>query len=157
MVAKLIGGGVTPGKLSWNRYSRIGAWYWPGTRPFFSGVALAGVQAPSMTARTSRVAGRKVFSSSGPKQKLNVATSPVQGGRKRQRPLTVPVGAPGSTPTMPQSRSVVVPSGATSTPYRWILRLGSVVKPSKRVRTTASMLAGTMMPPLPRIVTSIAT
>ena len=65
-----------------------------------------------MTARTSRVGGRNVpaaFITHFLSGFASIVPKGAQGGRKRQRPLTAPVGGPWSTPMVPQSRSVVAP------------------------------------------------
>ena len=67
---------------------------------------------PSMTARISRVGGRKVpaaFMTHALSGLASMVPNGSHGGRKRQRPLTAPAGGPGSTPMVPQSRSVVAP------------------------------------------------
>src|SRR5579864_3040163 len=118
------------------------------------------VHAPSTTARTSRVGGRKLLVG-GPVQSLKFVGSGTvkpQGGRKRHRPVAAPLIGPGSTPMVPQSRSLGAPVvGFRSMPYKCTTRLVSVLKPSKRVMTAASLAPTTVNPPVPINETSIAT
>src|SRR5436305_15158704 len=71
-----------------------------------------GSHAPSMTERTSRGGGRNVFDAFMTQALSGLAgTVPngSQGGRKRQRPFTAPLGGPGPTPMVPKSRSLMAP------------------------------------------------
>ena len=121
---------------------------------------------PSMTARTSRVTGRKVpawFITQSLSGLAGTDPNGRQGGRKRQRPLTAPSGGPGSTPMVPQSTIAGVAGGiyidAVQVDFPRATPLGStsVSMPSKRVRITASPAPRTVNPPVPMIVTSVMT
>ena len=75
---------------------------------------MGAVNAPWMTARTSRGGGRKVFAAFITQSLTGLAgfdPNGRHGGRKRQRPLTAPraFSGPGSTLIVPKSRSLVAP------------------------------------------------
>src|SRR5258707_11237048 len=112
MDSKFIGGTALPMTCSGKMYSVIGAWYWPQMIPLAavlvapkSHASTGAVPFPfagtSITALISRGAGRKTPVAGG-EQTLSVTVpsvvvvfaTPVQGGRKRQRPLTAPLGGP---------------------------------------------------------------
>src|SRR4051812_47469478 len=125
MVLKLLGTIGVPGTFSGKMYSIVGLRYWPQVMPFAAVGATVpagafGSHAPSMTARTSRGGGRKVpvwLKTQSLSALAGTVPKVEQGGRKRQRPRTAPFGAPGSTPMVPKSRSLVAPvSGSKSTP-----------------------------------------
>src|SRR6184192_381456 len=108
MVSKLLATIGVPGTFSGKMYSIAGLRYWPQVMPLAAvGAAPAcvfGSHAPSMTARTSRGGGKKVFDwfmTHALSGLAGTVPNGSQGGRKRQRPFTAPVGAPGSTPMVP--------------------------------------------------------
>src|SRR5947208_2420345 len=125
MVLKLLGTIGVPGTFSGKMYSIDGFRYWPQVMPLAAVGATVpagafGSQAPSMTARTSRGGGRKVltaFMTHAFSGLAGTVPNGSQGGRKRQRPFTAPLGGPGSTPMVPKSRSLVAAvRGSKSTP-----------------------------------------
>lgn len=124
------GGTGVPGIFSTKMYSAMGALYDPEVSPLatvmgvdgIAGLPIAGHAAPvigsvppaghagvSMTAFTSRVTGRKLpdeFMTHCLSSLVGTVPNGRHGGRKRQRPCTAPKGGPGSTPIVPQSRSL---------------------------------------------------
>src|SRR3954447_22658016 len=100
MVLKLFSTIGVPGMFSGKMYSMAGLRYWPQVMPLAATGATVpagafGSHAPWMTARTSRGGGKKVFAAfitHCADGLVGIPPNARQGGRKRQRPLTAPVG-----------------------------------------------------------------